>query len=234
MLRPWPVLAAAAGIACALGLGQWQLARAHYKEELQQSALERGREPPLLLGAQALSAGDLTLRRVEARGHFEPRWVIYLDNRVHRHRTGYHIITPLRLSGTSRHVIVNRGWIAATGDRSRLPAVHTPSGEITVRGVAQAVSDRHLELAGETAEGPVWQNLTLERFRAATGFDVHPIVVQQDSAAEDGLAREWPPIDFGRTTHLAYAFQWFALSAAILILYLVLNVRSAKQAIGPH
>ena len=233
-LRPWPALAAAVGIALTLGLGQWQLGRAHDKEALQQRFLERGREPPLLLGPRAIRADEVALRKVEARGKFEPGWIIFLDNRLQRHRAGYHVLMPLRISGTNKHVIVNRGWIAATGDRARLPTVATPEGEIVVHGTAQAVSDRYVELSGAVAEGRVWQNLTLDRYRAATGLDVHPIVVQQESATDDGLVREWTPPDFGRNTHLAYAFQWFSLSAAILVCYLVLNVRRTAQAIGPR
>lgn len=233
-VRLWPALAAAAGIVLTLGLGQWQLDRADYKRTLQQRYLELGREPPLLLGSNTFRADDVVLRRVELRGRFEPRFAIYLDNRVYRQRPGYHVIMPLRIAGSNRHVIVNRGWIAGTGDRARLPAVSTPDGEVGVRGVARALDDRHIELSSEVAEGRVWQNLTLERYQSATGLDVHPIVVQQESAADDGLVRDWSPLDFGRNTHLAYAFQWFSLSAAILVCYLVLNVRRAAQAVQPH
>ena len=41
--------------------------------------------------------------------------------------------------------------------------------------------------------------------------------VPEESAAEDGLKREWSRPDLGRNTHLAYAFQWYALSLAIFI-----------------
>jgi surfeit locus 1 family protein len=37
--------------------------------------------------------------------------------------------------------------------------------------------------------------------------------------ASEGLLREWPLVGTGVATHYGYAFQWFALSALIAILY---------------
>jgi len=233
-VRPWLALATAIGVALTVGLGGWQLGRAQYKDNLQQRLLELGRAPPITLGPQAIRAEDVALRRVEVRGRFEPKFAIYLDNRFHQHRPGYHVVMPLNVAGSGRYVLVNRGWIAASGDRSRPPPVATPQGEIALQGVAQVPSERFLELSSRVAEGDVWQNLALDRYRAVTGLDLHPIVVQQDSAASDGLVRAWVPLDSGRNTHLAYAFQWFALGVAILVCYFVLNVRRQTQAVGPR
>ena len=226
--RLWPALAAALGIALTAALGAWQLARAQHKETLREQSLELGRAPPVKLGARPLPATDLAWRRIELRGRFEPRFVVYLDNRVHQHRPGYHVMMPLQIAGSSKYVLVNRGWIAATADRTRPPPVETPEGAIVVQGIAQVPSERFLELSTQVTEGPVWQNLAFERYRAVTGLDLHPIVVQQEGGSRDGLVREWPAPDFGRNTHLAYAFQWFALAAAILVGYLALNVRGRR------
>ncbi len=223
--RLWLTVAAGAGIAVTIALGCWQLARAQYKEALQARWSELAREPAVMLSGHIAALDDVLLRKVEARGRYVPEYTIYLDNRVRNHIPGYHVIVPLRLSGTDAHVLVNRGWVAAEGNRTRPPAVAMPAGEVTVRGTAVAPSGRFLELSPKVAEGNVWQNLVLERFQQATRLDILPVVIQQDEAAADGLIREWPAPDLGRNTHLAYAFQWFALAAAILVYYLVHHVR---------
>lgn len=82
-----------------------------------------------------------------------------------------------------------------------------------------------MELSTKVAEGNVWQNLVFERYRQATGLELQPLVIQQESSADDGLKREWSRPDLGRNTHLAYAFQWYALSFAIFIYYLVTHVK---------
>lgn len=217
-------LAAAVGIALTLALGQWQIGRAQYKEGLQARYDALGRQPAVHVGGQLMAGDDLLLRRVEVRGEFAPKFTVFVDNRIHKHQPGFHVATPLRIAGSQRYVLVNRGWVAGTRDRS-LPVVDTPAGEQVIQGVATAYSERYLELSTKVAEGNVWQNLVFERYRQATGLELQPFLIQQEGAVADGLVREWSRPDLGRNTHLAYAFQWYALSLAILIYYLVTHVK---------
>lgn len=217
-------LAAAAGIALTLALGQWQIGRAQYKENLQARYDALVRQPAVNIGGQLIEHDSVLLRRVEVRGEFMPQFTVFVDNRMHQHQPGYHVATPLRIAGSQRHVLVNRGWVAGTRGRT-LPTVSTPAGEQVVQGVAIAYSERFLELSTQVAEGNIWQNLVFERYRQVTGLELQPFVIQQQSSADDGLVREWTRPDLGRNTHLAYAFQWYALSLAILIYYLVTHVK---------
>ena len=219
-----------AGVVLTIALGFWQLGRADAKQALQNRIDDFARQPPLAIGASALNLEDVLLRRVEARGRFDPRHAIYIDNRVYRHQPGYYVFMPLRIAGSDKFVLVNRGWIAAGAERSRAPLVKTPEGEVVVRGTATPPSERFLELSSQVADGNIWQNMVLERYRQATHLDVQPIIVQQTETLDDGLIRDWPPVDLKRNTHLAYAVQWFALAAAILIYYLVINVRRRSGA----
>lgn len=228
--RRWTSIAAVAGIALTLALGQWQIGRAEYKEHLQARYDALSREPAIAVGGQLLDRDGILLRRVEVRGEYAPKLTVFVDNRIHQHQPGFHVATPLRIAGSQRYVLVNRGWVASPRDRS-LPAVSTPAGEQVVQGIAVGYSERYLELSTKVADGNVWQNLVYERFRQATGLELQPFVIQQESAADDGLVRAWSRPDLGRNTHLAYAFQWYALSLAIFIYYLVTHVRrrSAPQ-----
>lgn len=223
----WPTLAAASGIALMLALGNWQLGRGREKSELRTQLEQRTQSAMIHVPAAALEARDVELRRVEARGTFEPKYAVFIDNRVLRGVAGYHVVMPLRLDEGSRYVLVNRGWVAGTRDRSRLPEVKTPAGPVTVSGLAVVPSQRFLELSDRTTEGSVWQNLTLERYRKAMPIAIQPFVIRQDrgSALDDGLAREWEAPDYGVDKHYGYAFQWFALAALILVFYLVTNVK---------
>jgi surfeit locus 1 family protein len=226
----WPALAAAAGIALTTWLGMWQYGRGEQKRALAARIEKLAQEPALSVTARELDARDVELRQVEAHGTFEPRHAIFLDNRVRRGVVGYHVVMPLKLEHGARYVLVDRGWIAAGPDRSRLPDVRTPQEPVVVRGRA-VVPGRFLELSDEVTRGPVWQNLTLERYRSAMPIAIQPFVIQQDAAAapDDGLVREWLPPDLGVEKHYGYSFQWFALSVLILVFYLATHVRRDRS-----
>lgn len=248
-----PALAALLGVLLTAAAGNWQLNRANEKERLQADYDQGAAAAPVLLSAEAVSADHLRLRRVVVEGEYLPSAMVLLDNKVYRKTVGYQVIMPLRIRGSSKHVLVNRGWVAAGLDRGRLPVIATPSGQVRVLGVA-VVPGRFLELAMPDASGPVWQNLTIERFRQRWNLDLQPVVIEQvndeqgvgqraedkqaadigsvDVAREeprDGLVRDWPRPDFGIAKHYGYAVQWFSLCALIIFLYLFFHVRSSRS-----
>src|SRR5205814_634871 len=146
-----PGFAAAAFIALAISLGNWQARRAEEKLELGRLLDEGAKGPVLSVSSVRLDASAVERRRVSARGRFVARAVLLLDNKVLHGAAGYHVLTPLKLEGGEDvHVLVNRGWIAA-GDRSRLPAVPTPEAVQTIEGIAVTPSRRFFELAPEAA-----------------------------------------------------------------------------------
>ena len=208
-----------------LALANWQLDRAHEKEGLRARLEQLARDPPVSLAVAEAKAEDVEWRQVTARGRFEPRYAVYLDNRIRRGVAGYHVVMPLAIEGGKRYVLVNRGWIAGLRDRGELPDVRTPEGTVEVTGLAIIPSRRFLELSAQVTEGKLWQNLTLERYRAAFPIALQPVVIRQESPFDDGLAREWDPPDLGVDTHYGYALQWLALAATILVFYLVTHVR---------
>lgn len=223
-----PLAAAVLGVALTASAGKWQMNRASEKERLQ-AAYDRGAaDPPINLSATAVAAEDVLLRRVQAQGEFVPQATVLLDNRIHAGVAGYHVLMPLRIAGSSMHVLVNRGWIAAGPDRNRLPEIRTPSSTITISGVA-VVPGRFLELAKADESGVVWQNLTIERFVRQKGLAVQPIVIEQTGGPDDALVRAWPRPDFGIATHYGYAVQWFSFCGLIVFLYGYFHVRSSRS-----
>jgi len=221
----WPTLAAIAGVAATVALGNWQLGRGQDKAALAQRIAVANRDAQIELSQTEARAEDVAWHRVEARGRFDPKYAVLIDNRILHGVVGYQVVMPLRIAGGERHVLVNRGWVAATGSRDILPQIKTPPEEVLITGLATVPSKRYLELSKQVAEGKVWQNLTLERYRAAMPLALQPVVIQQESEIDDGLKREWSAPDLGIDKHYGYAFQWFAMAAAIVIIYLVCNVR---------
>jgi surfeit locus 1 family protein len=227
-VRRWtPLVAALLAAATAVSAGVWQLGRGAEKRELRDRFERLARDAVVQVGASAIPAPDVELRRVSASGTFLPDRAVYLDNRVADGVAGFHVIMPLEVGG-GMHVLVNRGWIAGRPDRAQLPEVRTPAGVVTVGGVAVVPGRRLFELSSTVTEGAVWQNLTIERYRAAHPVAIQPFVLRQDSPLDDGLKREWSPPDFGIDKHYAYAAQWFLLAATVILFYGYAHVRRRR------
>ena len=154
---------------------------------------------------------------------------MFLDNKVRDGKVGYEVVTPVRLGESQLHVLVDRGWVKAPPTRSELPSVTTPSGPVRVEGIALPPPSRFVELSEQTVTGRVWQNLRFDRYGEAYGVDLQPVLIQQHNDMGDGLVRVWSRPDTGVDVHRGYALQWFTMSGAIAILYIVLNVRRKKQ-----
>jgi surfeit locus 1 family protein len=232
--RTWlPSAAAIAGIALTAAAGNWQIDRAREKEGLQQGYDRSAADAPVVLSSMPVEARPLLFRRIEAAGEFVPEAAVLLDNRVLAGVVGYHVIMPLKLAGSQKYVLVNRGWIAAGADRSRLPDVETPRGSVSVVGVAM-LPGRFLELSAEETPGPVWQNLTIERYRRRMQLDIQPIVIEQHNDLGDGLVRSWDRPDFGIARHYGYAAQWFSLCALIVFLLVFFHVRRFRSEKDPQ
>lgn len=228
-VRLWlPAVAAFAGIALTGALGVWQLGRGQEKAAQAERMNSAQKGPIVAIPPAAIRADDVAWQRVEVRGRFRPERTVFIDNRVLHGVAGYHVITPLQIEGGERHVLVNRGWTAAPADRRQAPAVRTPEGVLRVTGLAVVPGEQQFELSTRVAEGNVWQNLTLSRYRATVAIDIQPVVVQQENEIDDGLKREWSASGPNPDRNYGYAFQWFALAAAILVYFLVTRARKAR------
>jgi cytochrome oxidase assembly protein ShyY1 len=247
--RFWLItIAAVLTVAATVSLGRWQLSRAAQKEALQ-ADIDAQKLKPALTQAEFLAlekASDSLHRPVRLRGLWLPTQTVYLDNRQMHGTPGFYVLTPFALEGTEQAVMVQRGWIQRNFvDRTQLGAVETPAGIVEVTGLIEPPPSHLLELGtsaptpapaasapataasaptapAPAAEGysPIRQNLDLEAFRAETKLPLRTDVsLQQSGPASEGLQRDWPAPALGLERHYGYAFQWFGLSALVVILY---------------
>ena len=113
----WPTVAAVAGIALTTALGAWQLGRGSEKAALADRIKAANRDAVITLPADEIRAADVVWRRVTARGRFEPRYAVFLDNRVEHGVVGYHVVMPLRLGGSVSSYSASN--VATTRSRTR-------------------------------------------------------------------------------------------------------------------
>ncbi|MBK7765398.1 MAG: SURF1 family protein [Sulfuritalea sp.] len=202
-------------LAC-LGMARLQLWRAETRGERferEQAALV---STPISLSPRHREREQLLDRAATARGRWLPGKTLFLDNKIHRSQPGYHVLTPLQLTGSESVVLVNRGWIVAPRLRSDVPAVSSPTAEIEVAGVTRSFETRTFELQETQPQGAIWQHVREADFRRISGLDALPVILLQTGVAGDGLIRDWGSPENPATKHYGYAAMWlvFALLAA--------------------
>jgi surfeit locus 1 family protein len=235
----WIVLAAAVlGAGLTARLGVWQLDRASQKMALQAKINERTQLPalsPADIARDPQQAEAQHQRVTTVTGRWLPDTTVFLDNRTMDGRTGFFVVTPLRLP-SGEAVLVQRGWAPRDPrDRTRLPPVPNEAGDVTLQG-RLAPWPSPLMALGEATGGTIRQNLDRDAYAREFKLQLLPATLQltaapqaapssssppspPSSSADDGLLRHWwvPTADVQK--HYGYAAQWFALSALIAGLY---------------
>lgn len=214
-------------VALTVSLGNWQTRRAEEKASIQAAIDAVGRDAPLSVTAASTDLSALDGRRVRVRGSFVADRTVFIDNRTRKGVAGFHVVTPVRIEGSQRHVLVLRGWVARDPrERTRLPLVPTPEGAVEVDGLGQASIAQVLELREAPVPGPgdrLWQNVDFDRFRTWSGLELLPLMIRETGLRDDGLVREMPPAGDDVAKHRGYAFQWYAMAVATIGLWIFLS-----------
>lgn len=211
-------------VALFIKLGLWQLHKAEAKQTLQAQLDRYSTQPPVALPERIENPAEWRYRNVKLIGTYDPRYQILLDNQVDNERAGYHVLTPLKITGSERYILVNRGWIPASAQHSEIPKISTPTAPVEVEGSLWLPSDKIYALAAplETAHWQsVWQNLDMPRYMKSVPFTLYPVVVRLNAkSTAAGFVRNWPRPSERIETHLGYAYQWFGFAAAAVAIYL--------------
>jgi surfeit locus 1 family protein len=211
-------------------LGRWQWHRGEAKQAVWAEYERDAASAPL--GSRAVDRVD-RFAHIELSGAFEPDHQFLLDNRSHAGQPGYEVLTPFLMSD-GRRVLVNRGWVAFTGYRDRLP-------DVAMSGVTPAsLSGRIDELpSGGLASGHAapdnsapWPRLTSfpthEELQASLGKKIEPRILLMDPQVPNGYVRDWSPPGMPPSRHFSYAIQWWGFAAVLLVLYFGLNFRKVS------
>ena len=225
-----PTLAMIVLLTLFMSLGFWQLSRAGEKRDL--IGMFESRMNAAALTAPEIGEGvdidALRYRHVRFQGAYLPARQFLLDNRVHDRRAGFEVLTPFRLTD-GRVVLVNRGWVPLGASRDELPEVGIAGAATVIEGWLYAPFEKAYSLGGmddATAGWPrIVQYLDFDQMGARLGAPLLPVTVRLSESATAGYVRDWSVVPMTPAKHIAYAVQWFGLALAVLVLYLVLNVK---------
>ena len=209
-------------------LGLWQTDRAIEKEQ-RLTRISQYKSQEALSIAQVLSLQNsnenINDLPVQIQGTFNDEKIFLLDNQTHKGRLGYRVLQAINQSDMT--VLVNLGWVEGFIDRSKLPEVIAVSGQQTIKGHIRLI-EKGLMLTEQNFENPQWplriQSVEIDKFSALFTQKLLPFVVYLDTKESIGFEKNWRPIVMPPEKHRAYAFQWFSLATAWLLLMISASV----------
>lgn len=216
LMRLVPPVAAAVLLVTFVWLGMWQLERAAYKKELATSFASSS-DYERIYGDMPLAA----YQPIKSSGRYLGERQILIDNIVKDGRLGVYVITPFRYSADEPLLLVNRGWLPKDPGQAAPPDTKITGERLEIRGKAGDLPSVVIR-PGEGFEGSGgWPRTavfpTLAEVAAELDREVLPFVLLLDPAEASPMVRQWQPVQSGPATHYGYAFQWFALALAVLL-----------------
>jgi surfeit locus 1 family protein len=209
-------------------LGVWQEQRAHEK-----ASLEQQHQFALSLPLEIAISQDSRFSQVDVSGHYDPHRHILLDNQIWQGRTGVYVFTPFySIEGSA--ILVNRGWLPLAADRKTMPEIPTPKHEVELRGMLNTlpVPGRLLGSADQLKPDQWPQLVTymnLADISESLGISLENWVIQLSKSEPNGFdGRDWKPVFLSSSRHKGYAFQWFALVAACILMWVFLGFRKSS------
>lgn len=214
-------------------LGFWQLDRAHEREALNRLQDERREEPAIALGANdAIDLSAVRYRELILEGQYDSEHQFLVDNQLEGQTAGYHVLVPLRLKGSTRSVLINRGWVPLGPDRKVLPDLRgLPEGRVNVRGRADYLHRVGFKLTGAEIPTDGWPAVVQVPESPALsqrlGYPVEGFQVLLGPAEPGGYVRHFRNVRLDAGKNRGYALQWFLFAVATLVLFIRSSIRKS-------
>jgi surfeit locus 1 family protein len=229
----WPTLITLILLPTLVYLGLWQLDRAEQKSSLLEQKLQRSQHESVTSLVPEMETNSLLWRKAVLSGEFRQSPVFLLDNQVLKSQLGYFVYSPFELHN-GNNVLVNRGWVKAGATRDAIPVIQVPQGEMQIKGIIGAAPFTGLLLAENTDEDLGnglyrLQHISPEKLLADYGLKLLPQIIRLEPESEGGFTRDWPSPASGKEKNLGYAFQWFAMASALLIIFLIVNLKNIRD-----
>ncbi|AKS41894.1 SURF1 family protein [Wenzhouxiangella marina] len=222
-----PHLAAILMLSLTVRLAFWQLDRAEEKAQLL-AEWERA-------GVSELDGRDPAelprLSSIRAQGRFDPQRHLLLDNQIRNNFPGVHVFSLFQPDDGAPPFLVNRGWQPWQRNAGSFPEFQTPLDRVTIEGRVAPPPRVGFRLGEARVLDPEdWPALVtyldLDRVREVFGDELSDRILLLDPSDPAHLSGDpWPRVNMGPEKHRGYAFQWAAISAAILVLWLGLSLR---------
>jgi len=219
-----------ATLALLISLGFWQLDRADEKRAIEDKiAIANSANVELVVSTELLKDKEYYHVRLQG-AYVDDKQFIY-DNQIVDQISGYYVLTPFVLSGDSKTVLINRGFIAWNGRRDKLADIDV-EGEITEIKVQISKPVKRMELKASEITGkfPVLiQALDLDAMSAIASIDFVSVVGLLSPESSNGFVRRWEPYTGSIERHIGYSIQWFLMALVLAFIGIRLALKQRRN-----
>jgi surfeit locus 1 family protein len=211
-------------------LGFWQNYRALQKEQRIASIAQLSQTQALSLDQVLSEKEEINDLPLKMTGEFANEIIFLLDNQTNKGQLGYRVYQVFN-SG-NKAVLVNLGWVLGSINRQELPDVQAIKGQHQLSGHVRKI-EKGIMLMEQVLLKNKWplrvQQIELDKFSTLISRQLLPFVVYLDKTESVGYEKNWQPIVMPPEKHRAYAFQWFSLAIAWLLLMIWASIKLNKN-----
>jgi surfeit locus 1 family protein len=218
-------------VAVFCSLSVWQFYRYHDKQRLLKTYEERLQDLPKPFAFLTGNIKDFQFQPVVVEGEWMNTFSVFIQNRIYKGQPGYEVITPIRVMGGQKWLLIDRGWVPKDRDKS-LPSLPPISGKLSLLGYIKLV-DQHAFILGKNiinAEVKPWvmQKIDIDELQRLTKHEFYPFMLRLDPSESYGFVRDWVISITPPERHFMYAIQWLALAVVVLVGYLCFCTQRVK------
>ena len=206
-----------------LALGNWQVDRASFKQDLELEYLASMVSLPADLNDfDEKTFGELkNFTKIRAEGRYIDQ-LFYLDNQTTNGQVGYWVFQPFLTNRSQKNFIVNRGFVPAPILRGKLPRVETPAGAQMIEATVWPYTGLP-PILGRDNWGNEWpkriQSKDLMRMGEISNSYAQELRIE---ATAPGALQSLPNLEqFDDSKHLGYALTWFGLAATLCVSFMI-------------
>jgi len=200
-----------------VGLGLWQVQRKQWKQGVIKDLEDKMNRPPIPLPANldTLSDPEMEYVRVFVKGKFDHSRELFVGPRTNHNaehkEMGVHVVTPLKLSGRSETILVNRGHVSWRMQPHQLRQEGQIEEEVEFIGVVRCTEKKALGV-GLLEEKHCYPNRDVEQLSLMAGTSCAFVDADINSTVPGGPVGGQTRLQI-RDEHLQYIFTWFSLAA---------------------
>ena len=199
-------------------LGVWQIERGQAKTKILNQFNSNLKKSPSYIVNKSQKWD-----RVYVSGTWMSSQQILIDNVIHRGIAGFKVITPLKIEGLNKIILIDRGWIKQNEYRDDIPEINIVEQNETVSGILE-LPELGLVLSDNlvTDEWPkISQTKNFDTISKEYDLELYPMILLADPVHKNSLEYiKITPTNMTPIKHYGYSSQWFLMFIVLCLMYI--------------